>query len=191
MDRTSLMRHLRRRQRLLVAVLLAIAAVCLAQILRPQTETTRVLVAVRDIPALAQIGPDDVAARALPAEAVPATGLTDPAVAVGRRPVGPISAGEIITAGRIAGTAIPTGRTAVPVRFDDDAIASVLSPGDVVDLVADGRVIAHAGVVLRIHRPTSTSLTTVVVVHMDDTSAAAAATAAGAGRLWVTLPSGQ
>lgn len=174
----------------MIAVLVGLAIVFALEAVQPRTATTPVLVAVRDVPGLVALTDSDVAVRELPSDAVPQAALTDPAAAVGRRAVGTIAAGEIITGGRVAGAAIPRGRTAVPVRFDDDAIASVLAPGDAVDLVSEGRILARTGVVLRIHRPSATSTTTVVVVHVDDTVAATVAAAASTGNLWVTLPSG-
>ncbi len=174
----------------MIALLVALAVIAGLEALRPRTATTSALVASRDLAALVPLAAGDVAVREVPRDAVPATALVDAHSAVGRRLVGPIAAGEIITTSRIAMNVVPEGRVAVPVRFADDAVADVLSPGDVIDVISDNRTVARAAVVLRILRSSGATTSTVVVIHVTDTVATAVASAASAGQLWATLPGG-
>jgi Flp pilus assembly protein CpaB len=174
-----------------IAVLVALAVVFGLEALSPRVDTAAVLVAARDLPALEPLGAADITVRDIARDAIPARSLTDLSAVIGRRPVGPISAGEVITASRVTATAAPSGRVAVPIRFADDGVAGVLFPGDVIDVVADGRVVARSAVVMRIHRSSATASSTVVVVHVANTVAPAVASAASSGRLWATLPGGE
>jgi Flp pilus assembly protein CpaB len=153
-------------------------------------DTTVALVAARDLAALEPLRPADVTVREVPRDALPSNALTDPSTVVGHRPVGPIAAGEIVTRSRITANAVPGGRAAVPIRFADDGVAHVLSPGDLIDIVDGGRIVARSAVVMTIHRASGVMTSTVVVVHVADTAAPAVASAASSGRLWATLPGG-
>lgn len=105
---------------------------------------TPVLVAARDLAPGVALAPGDVAVRSLPDELVPAGALAEPAAVAGRQVVGGVRAGEPLTDVRLLG---PTAAVAaagvpdaagVPVRLADAGVATLLTPGTRVDLVAAG-----------------------------------------------------
>lgn len=81
--------------------------------------------------------PRDLQVRRLPSTAVPDTALRAPRQATGKLLTGPVGPGEQLT-----GTRVPEsnrtrdGRTIVPVRLTDRALAGLLHPGTLVDVIA-------------------------------------------------------
>jgi pilus assembly protein CpaB len=142
-------------RRLAAGVLVVLAVVlAVAGAASPSVAGVPVVLARRDLPPGAAVGPDDVGVASRPPEAVPVGGLTDPRDAVGRRPVGPVRAGEVLTDVRLvgpesarasAGTADAAG---VPLRLADPAVAALVRPGALVDVVGGAGVGGGDGVVL-------------------------------------------
>jgi hypothetical protein len=114
---------------------------------------------------------DLVAVRAveLPAAAAPTRAVVDdPSGSIARRP---IVAGAVLTDLDLADgrdDLIPTGHGAIAVAFDDTTLPVIV--GDVVDVVADGAVVAAHGVVIE-----RTDSAVVVAVDIGDAPAAALA----------------
>jgi len=136
--RLRAVRHqLRRRRRLIAAVLAAAAVVsALRTLAPPPADTVEVLVAARDLPSGTRLGEEDLVARAFPAELAPPDAAT---VAAGRVLAAPIGHGEVLTDLRVVGPGLALaqpGETVLPVRLPDAGMASLLRPGDEIDLVA-------------------------------------------------------
>ena len=126
--------------RRVAAGLLAVLAVVLA--LRPvAVPSGRVLVARHDVAPGVALTAGDVEVRPVGTAVVPAGALADPAQATGRRPVGPVRAGEALTDVRLVGAAAAVAAAGtpdaagVPVRLADAAVAALLRPGVTVDVV--------------------------------------------------------
>jgi len=154
--RVRALRHrVLRHRRLIAAVLVAAATVAGLRTVAPAPpETVQVLVARRDLPAGARLGADDLTRAAFPADVAPADTATD---AVGRVLAAPIGRGEAVTGVRLVGPALAEaqdGQTVLPLRLPDAGMASLLRPGDVVDLYAtdpgngDARLLAVGVIVL-------------------------------------------
>lgn len=114
-----------------------------------------VVVAVRDLPAGHRLGPADLVAQDRPSGFAPTRPLRGLAEAAGRRLAGPLTAGEVLTAGRLVGPGLLDGRSdevrAVHVAVADPGAMSMVRPGDTVDLVAaTGRMVAAAVTVLAV-----------------------------------------
>ncbi len=94
--------------------------------------------AATDLPAGAEVGPDDLRAVHWPSPLVPAGALS--AEEIGdRRLASAIRAGEPLTDVRLVSPALLEGRAgevAVPVRIPDGAVVALLRPGDLIDLIA-------------------------------------------------------
>ena len=155
--RVRAVRHrLLRQRRLIAAVLVGAATLAgLRAVAPPPADTVALLVARRDLPAGARLGPDDLTRVAFPAALAPAG--SSPDVAVGRVLAGPVSRGEPMTDVRLVGSAFAeaqAGQAVLPVRLPDAGMASLLRPGDVVDLYAtdpatgDARLLAAGVTVL-------------------------------------------
>ena len=129
--------------RRLTAGALVLLAAALA--LRPHTvraePTVPILVAARDLAPGVILTPADVRVVAAPAALRPAAALGSPREVAGRVLAGAATSGEPITRARLVGpenTRLSTGGTddvAVPVRLADPAVADLLTPGAVVDVV--------------------------------------------------------
>jgi Flp pilus assembly protein CpaB len=131
-------RHqLRRRRRLIAAVLVAAATVSALRVLAPpEPDTVDVLVAARDLPSGTRLTDDDLVARSYPVDLVPPDAATS---ATGRVLAAPVGRGEVLTDVRVVGPGLALaqpGETILPVRLPDAGMAMLLRPGDEVDLVA-------------------------------------------------------
>ena len=118
--------------------MLAAAAVlgALRTLAPPPAETVEVLVAARDLPSGTRIVDGDVVTRAYPAELAPSGAAT---TAAGRVLAGPITRGEVLTDVRVVGPALALaqpGDTVLPLRLPDPGMATLLQPGDEIDLIA-------------------------------------------------------
>ncbi|PKH37609.1 Flp pilus assembly protein CpaB [Nocardioides alpinus] len=136
--RLRAVRHQLRRRRRLIAAALAAAAVvsALRTLAPPPPDTVDVLVATRDLPSGTLLDDDDLVVRAFPADLAPAGAAS---AAAGRVLAAPIGRGEVLTDVRVVGPALAMaqpGETVVPVRLPDAGMATLLRPGDEVDLVA-------------------------------------------------------
>ena len=87
--------------------------------------------------------PGDVQPVGLSTASQPDNAITSADEAVGRVLAGPMVSGEMLLDSRLVGPGIlqggPPGHVAMPVRLDDPAEASFLSPGDHVDVLAARR----------------------------------------------------
>lgn len=94
------------------------------------------LIAARDLPSGTRLGEDDLVVQAFPASLAPRGSAR---TAVGRVLAAPIGRGEVLTDIRVVGPALAlaqAGDTVLPVRLPDAGMASLLRPGDEIDLVA-------------------------------------------------------
>lgn len=133
------------RHRVLLAGGLAAAAVAagLTALAPAPAEAVRVVTAGRDLGAGVPLTPDDLVAASVPRALVPEGAATDVAALVGRLVTGPVRRGEPLTDVRLLGTQLlsrpPTGASqevAVPLRVAEPAAASLVSPGDRIDVLA-------------------------------------------------------
>ena len=149
--RIRAVRHqLRRRRRLIAAVLAACAVLAgLRTIAPPAPDTVEVLVAARDLPSGTVLADDDVVARAFPADLAPADAT---GAAAGRVLAAAVRRGEVLTDVRLVGPALADavpGETVLPVRLPDAGMATLLEAGDEVDLVATDPGTGDTAVVAR------------------------------------------
>lgn len=149
--------------RRLLAGLLAVAALVLAVRAPPgSTSAVPVLVTVRDLAPGITLRAEDVEVRGWPPELAPAGALRAADQVDGRVLAGAAGVGEPLTAPRLAGPELArraSGRAdaaSVPIRLADAEVATLLSPGRVVDVIASGDqpdgalVLAAAAIVLTV-----------------------------------------
>ena len=102
--------------------------------------TVAVAVAAADLPAGAVLTADDLVVSALPPDVAPAGSAADPGELTGQVLAAPVRSGEAITDVRVVGpglwSSVPDGQVATPVRLADLAVATLLRPGDRVDVLA-------------------------------------------------------
>lgn len=126
-----------RRPAAVLCTALAVAAALTA--LRPPGPATRaVVVTTNDLAAGVTLAAGDLALRELPVRALPDRTVPDVAAVTGSRLAVPLPSGTVLVDGLVAGSqhAGPPGTVVVPVRFADTAVADLLTPGTVVDVVA-------------------------------------------------------
>ncbi len=209
------MPRLIRRYRRSLAFLLAFLGVLIGlSSIRERPQTWDGIVITKDLPAGHSLTPADLSRTALSTDLRPGGALASPEEAAGRVLAGPVTAGELLVEQRLVGPSLlagsPPGHVATPIRLEDPAEASFLSPGDVVDVLAArrasgfsdedavaARVVASSVRVLALpgqstgdiggflgSAPTDTgSGGSVVVVGTDPAGAAAVAGAAATSRL--------
>ena len=136
--RLRAVRHqLRRRRRLLAAALTAVAVLgVLRGLAPPEPDTVEVLVAARDLPSGTRLDDGDLVAHDWPQDLAPPDAATS---ALGRVLAAPLGRGEVLTDARVVGPGLALaepGQTILPVRLPDAGMATLLQPGDEVDLVA-------------------------------------------------------
>ncbi|MGL6234888.1 MAG: SAF domain-containing protein [Segniliparus sp.] len=100
-----------------------------------------VAVAAHDLRPGSALLSSDLVVRRLPPDQVPAGASDSPEQLLGRTVAGPVRKGEALTDARVItprlaqlATAVPDARV-VPVRLPDQALADMLRPGDVVDVI--------------------------------------------------------
>lgn len=102
-------------------------------------ERVKLLVAGRDIPAEAEIKPEDIARITLVSKTVPFGTFTDPSKLKGIKTTRDIKAGEIISASAFTSggkETIPSGYVATSLKVDNvSGVAGMIKPGDRVDIV--------------------------------------------------------
>ncbi len=179
-------------RRLAAAVLVAVAVVlAVAGAASPSVAGVPVVLARRDLAPGAPLGPDDVGVASRPPEGVPVGALGDVGDALGRQPVGPVRAGEVLTDVRLVGTeaaraavGVPDA-AGVPLRLADPAVAALVRAGALVDVVGgagagggDGVVLARGARVLTVlpgeERTASAPLVLVALPGPDAARVAAA-----------------
>ncbi len=182
--------------RRLAAALLLVAAGVLAAAgaASPSVVGAPVVQARRDLVPGAAVGPDDVGVVSRPPDAVPVGALGDVGDALGRHPVGPVRAGEVLTDVRLVGPeaaraagGVPDA-AGVPLRLADPAVAALVRAGALVDVVGgagargggngDGVVLARGARVLTVlpgeERTASAPLVLVALPGADAARVAAA-----------------
>jgi pilus assembly protein CpaB len=131
-------RLLARHRRPVAAILAGLAVACVLLSVRPQ-HGVEVLAAARDL-AAGRLSASDIAVVRLPPEAVPDGALRPGSAVTGRVIAGPVRRGEPLTDVRLLGRgtlAVPApGMVVTPVRIADPDAARLLSPGDVIDVLA-------------------------------------------------------
>ena len=122
-------------RRLLAFVLTALAVLAALRSLSPPPSPSQAVpVAARDLAPGARLTAADLTTRDVPVGTAPAGTVRHPE---GRTLAGGVRRGEPITDVRLVGRSLATpGLSAVPVRLPDAAMASLLAPGDHVDLYA-------------------------------------------------------
>ena len=145
------MRAKRRRGLLLLALALASGGLAASQVSQRERRVeaqvgplVAVLVAARDLPAGAKIGPPATASRRVPARFVPPDALTDAAKPTGARTAVAVAAGSYLTAGTLQGRrgggsqdAGPLGRgeRAIEVAVTGGGALAGAAPGFCVDVI--------------------------------------------------------
>jgi Flp pilus assembly protein CpaB len=135
-----------------LALVLALRPVPAVPVPAPAAEVD-VVVAARDLPAGTTLTAQDVIVTSLPAAAAPDGTATDAGRLTGEVLAGPVRRGEPVTDVRVVGPGlwaqVPAGQVAAPVRLADLAVATLLHPGDRVDVLATAADAAAAEVVAR------------------------------------------
>ncbi|QJW35910.1 SAF domain-containing protein [Cellulosimicrobium protaetiae] len=131
------------RSRFVVAALCCglAASVVVGALRPPPPPTAPAVVTTREVPAGAVIADSDLRVDDVPAGLVPAGAAARPDAVVGRRatvalPVGTLVQPALVAGGDLAAAA-PDGTVVAPVRLDP-GVATLLGPGDRVDLLAAG-----------------------------------------------------
>lgn len=200
--RRELRRTLRARRRPLAAIFAALAVVAAVQAARPDPpETQAVVTAAVDLRAGDVLEPSDVAVVQVELALVPEGALDASDPPYGRSLAAPVRAGEPLTDVRLVQAELLTGfdpgTVLTTVRVFDPAAATLLEPGDRVDVVGSdprggltAEVVAYdAAVVIP---PTADDASTLgdgapVVVAVDHSTALALAEAAVRQQLTVLL----
>jgi Flp pilus assembly protein CpaB len=192
-DRLTTVRRAVLRRRRLLAVLCAMGAVAagLRATAPPAAPTDVVLVAVRDLPAGAVLGTDDLRPVEVAPDQAPVGVLTDTGDAVGAILAAPLRAGEPVTDVRLVGPGLADsapGTVALPVRVSDAAQVGLLDVGDEIDLLATdpesrSTTTVAAGVLVLavpdVERDTSDAMTgRLIVVGIPDSTVASVTGAA-------------
>ncbi|WP_169983528.1 SAF domain-containing protein [Microbispora sp. H10836] len=190
-----------RRRRPIAAVLAGLAVACVLLAVRTP-DGVEVLAAARDLPG-GRLAPSDVMVVRLPPDAVPAGAYVPGTPVTGRVVAGALRRGEPLTDARLLGPGLfrqalagqaPAGQVvATPIRIADPDAARLLSPGDVIDVLAafdDGpfqaRVIAQEARVIA-RPPGRTDGGALLVLATTPGQAAQLAQAQAQGRLFVTI----
>lgn len=148
-----------------MAVCCAVGAVlALAAGLRPPApHTVPVVVAARDLPAGAQLDPGALDVRQVPAGLVPPGAHAEVHAVTGAVVVGPMLAGEAVTASRLlagALTRLPRGRVAAHLVVADPAALTLTPAGTRVTVypAVGGRALARHARVLAVDPPETSAL---------------------------------
>ena len=138
----SLTRIFTRHRRLAAALTAGLSLFCVVMALQPRpSATVTVLVAVHDIPGGTVLADSDVELRQIPQSAVPDTALHSTAEAVGKLVTTALPRGSILNLASIVSHSwgsVAKGQVIVPIRLGDADIAALLSPGDIIDVLANG-----------------------------------------------------
>jgi pilus assembly protein CpaB len=127
--------------------------------------TAQVVVAARDIHAGHTLTAADLRVTSLAAQHIPDTVVSSPEEILGRVVTGAITAREVITTGRVLSPRTAKGM-AVPVRLADAGLASLLRPGDVIDVLAsDSRSFGSPATII------AERLRVIAVPHASSTTA--------------------
>lgn len=190
----------------LLVVLALVLALRPAQPTGPQgPATVPVVVAATDLTAGTVLSAADLSVADLPAPVAPEGVSRQGADLAGRVLAGPLRRGEPVTDVRVVGpglwSQVPVGQVAAPVRLADLAVATLLRPGDRVDVLASApdtgaaEVVAAGALVLSAPSgaPTETPVgaapegSGLLVLAVSPETATTLAGAATTGSLTITL----
>lgn len=135
-------RLLRRHRRALAALSAGVSVLALGAALQPPPGAVRaVVVAIRDLPVGHRLTPQDLAVVEVPDAVLPEGVVADAGTLVDQVLSAPVSRGEAVAPSRLLGSAAfrepaPPGTSPMPVRLPDAATASLLAPGQRIDLLA-------------------------------------------------------
>ncbi|GAA1290303.1 flagellar basal body P-ring biosynthesis protein [Planotetraspora silvatica] len=134
----AMRRILARHRRVIAALLAGLAMACVLMAVR-QPQGVPVLAAARDLSG-GRLAAADVMTVRLPPDAVPDGAFPAGSAVTGRVVAGPVRRGEPLTDARLLGQGLlaarEPGMMATPVRIADPDAARLLSPGDVIDVLA-------------------------------------------------------
>ena len=101
------------------------------------------------LPAGAVVSASDLVLDRVAASDVPDGVLTDPVALVGKTLAAPVAENQMMTplAATDARTSVPLGHVIAPLRLADTALAALLRPGDLVDVIAADPQAGQAAVV--------------------------------------------
>lgn len=123
-----------------LAIVAAIAAVlsAVAAAAPPAPPTSRVVRATTDLTSGAIVRSSDITVSSIAEDALPRGALVDPTAVVGRRLIGPVADGQVLTAIDLLGTSwvIGPGHVIAPLRLADSEVAALLQPGALIDVIA-------------------------------------------------------
>ena len=199
-----LLRDLRRAaswHRRKLAIVAAIAAVLTAvAAAAPQAPPTlRVVRATTDLTSGAIVRSSDITVSSVAEDALPRGALVDPTAVVGRRSIGPVAEGQVLTALDLSGTSwgIGPGHVIAPLRLADPEVAVLLQPGSIINVIAadpegQANVVAAGVRVLLVPAPPAgegarTADGALVLVDVDAETATLLAQAAATTRISVVL----
>ncbi|MFK0005449.1 Flp pilus assembly protein CpaB [Paenarthrobacter sp. NPDC090520] len=140
LPRLLFLSRLARHRRLLVALLLCVAAGIAVQQLTPAPEhRISIVVAARDLPAGTSLSQGDFISMGVPQDMAISGAIGDPASLAGRQLSSPLAKGQIPTEANLLGPGLligaPAGSAAVPLRMADPSSIQLLSPGQLVNVV--------------------------------------------------------
>lgn len=185
-----------------LAVVAAIAAVlsAVAAAAPPAPPTLPVVRATTDLRTAATVRTSDITVSSIAEDALPRGALTDPTAVVGRRLIGPVAEGQVLTALDLSNRslAIVPGHVIAPLRLADPEVATLLQPGALIDVIAadpesgEASVVAAGVTVLTVPPPTageaaSTADGGLVLVDVRSETATVLAKAAATTRISVVL----
>lgn len=129
-----------RHRRLIVALLLCVAAgMTVQQLTPPPLNRISVVVAARDLPAGTSLSQGDFISMGVPQDMAISGAIEDPVSLAGRQLASPLAKGQIPTEANLLGpgllTGAPSGSAAVPLRMADPSSIQLLSPGQLVNVV--------------------------------------------------------
>jgi pilus assembly protein CpaB len=123
-----------------LAIVAAIAAVlsAVAAAAPPAPPTLPVVRAATDLSSGAMVRTSDITVSSVAEEALPRGALTDPTAVLGRRLIGPVAEGQVLTALDLSGRSWGTGpgHVIAPLRLADPEVAILLQPGALIDVIA-------------------------------------------------------
>jgi len=194
----ALRRFLDRRHRLIATAVAALAMGCAVLALRPETASVTVMTAARDLPG-GVLEPADLTPVPLRPGTVPDGALKPDTPYAGKILTGPARRGEPLTDVRLLGPGLLAahgeGTVATPVRVADPETARLLSPGDVVDVLAatstwDGDVpatVAAENVTVLATPGGESERGALIVLATTSAQATELASAQAGGRLSITI----
>ncbi|HZA32410.1 MAG TPA: SAF domain-containing protein [Propionibacteriaceae bacterium] len=179
----------------IAAVLSAVAAAA-----PPAPPTVDVVRATTNLASGAIIRSGDITVSDLVEEALPRGALMDSKVALGRRVIGPVAEGQVLTGLDLLSTSsgIRPGHVIAPLRLADPEVAVLLQPGALIDVIAadqeggEASVVAAGVTVLTVPAPPLEEAAraadgALVLVEVESKTAMLLAAAAANSRISVVL----